>query len=141
MSYSKSKIKEFKPQEKNGSKILNKNKFFSDFTSLMRNIEFKEFYNNYFKDWSDIQTMIFYMKIYSTIENLYFNKYKSDISDELMTYLLHKIITTNETRKVAVELFKNFKGEKSDIIDVNQLVYFESLIDFDSSKNNLLIEN
>ena len=141
MSYSKSEIKKFKPQEKNGSKILNKNKFFSDFTSLMRNIEFKEFYNNYFKDWSDIQTMIFYMKIYSTIENLYFNKYKSDISDELMTYLLHKIITTNETRKVAVELFKNFKGEKSDIIDVNQLVYFESLIDFDSSKNNLLIEN
>ena len=50
MSYSKSEIKEFKPQEKNGSKILNKNKFFSDFTSLMRNIEFKEFYNNYFKD-------------------------------------------------------------------------------------------
>ena len=141
MSYSKSEIKEFKPQEKNGSKILNKNKFFSDFTSLMRNIEFKEFYNNYFKDWSDIQTMIFYMKIYSTIENLYFNKYKSDISDELMTYLLHKIITTNETRKVAVELFKNFKGEKSDIIDVNQLVYFESLIDFDTPKNNLLIEN
>ena len=141
MSYSKSEIKKFKPQEKNGAKILNKNKFFCDFTSLMRNIEFKEFYNNYFKDWSDIQTMIFYMKIYSTIENLYFNKYKSDISDELMTYMLHKIITTNETRKVAIELFKNFKGEKSDIIDVNQLVYFESLIDFDSSKNNLLIEN
>ena len=141
MSYSKSKIEKFKPQEKDGTKILNKNKFFSDFTSLMRNIEFKEFYSNYFKDWSDIQTMIFYMKIYSTIENLYFNKYKSDISDELMTYLLHKIITTNETRKVAVELFKNFKGEKSDIIDVNQLVYFESLIDFDTSKNNLLIKN
>lgn len=141
MSYSKSEIEEFKPQEKNGSKILKKNKFFSDFTSLMRNIEFKEFYNNYFNDWSDIQTMIFYMKIYSTIENLYFNKYKNNISDELMTYMLHKIITTNETRKVAVELFKNFKGEKSDIIDVNKLVYFESLIDFDSTKNNLLIKN
>ena len=81
------------------------------------------------------------MKIYSTIENLYFNKYKSDISDELMTYLLHKIITTNETRKVAVELFKNFKGEKSDIIDVNQLVYFESLIDFDTPKKKFIIEN
>lgn len=141
MSYSKSEIKEFQSQENKGNKILNKNKFFSDFTSLMRNIEFKEFYNNYFNDWSDIQTMIFYMKIYSTIENLYFNKYKNNISDELMTYMLHKIITTNETRKIAVELFKNFKGEKSDIIDANKLVYFESLIDFDTSKNNLLIKN
>lgn len=141
MSYSKSEIKEFKSEENKGNKILNKNKFFSDFTSLMRNIEFKEFYDNYFNDWSDIQTMIFYMKIYSTIEKLYFSKYKNHISDDLMTYVLHKIITTNETRKIAIELFKNFKGEKSDVLDTNKLTYFESLIDFDTSKNNLLIKN
>ena len=123
-----------------GNKILKKNKFFQDFTSLMRNIEFRQFYHNYFKDWSDIQTMVFYMKIYSTIEDLYLNKHKEHISDELMTFMLHKIITTNETRKIAVELFKNFKGEKSDIVDINKLKFFESLIDFDTSKK-LLIKN
>ena len=104
----------------------------------MRNFEFREFYHNYFKDWSDIQTMIFYMKIYTTIEDMYHKKYNENISDELMTYMLHKIITTNDTRKIAVELFKNFKGEKSEIVDQKKLQYFESLIDFDSSKKLLL---
>lgn len=140
MDYSKSNIQKYDSKSNEGSKILKKNKFFQDFTSLMRNFEFRDFYQNYFKDWSDIQTMIFYMKIYTTIEDLYLNKYKENISDELITYMLHKIITTNETRKIAVELFKNFKGEKSDIIDKNKLKYFESLIDFDSSKK-LLIKN
>lgn len=138
MDYSKPEIQKYDSVSNEGSKILKKNKFFQDFTSLMRNFEFREFYHNYFKDWSDIQTMIFYMKIYTTIEDMYHKKYNEDISDELMTYMLHKIITTNDTRKIAVELFKNFKGEKSDIVDQKKLQYFESLIDFDSSKKLLL---
>lgn len=133
-------VKKYEKNEEEGKNILKKNKFFQDFTSLMRNIEFRDFYQNYFKDWSDIQTMIFYMKIYSTVEEIYYTKHKQNISDELMTYVLHQIITTTETRKVAVELFKNFKGEKSDIVDSTKLTYFESLIDFDK-KNIMLIKN
>ena len=133
-------VKKYEKNEEDGKNILKKNKFFQDFTSLMRNVEFRDFYQNYFKDWSDIQTMIFYMKIYSTVEEIYYTKYKQNISDELMTYVLHQIITTTETRKVAVELFKNFKGEKSDIVDRTKLTYFESLIDFDK-KNTMLIKN
>ena len=133
-------VKKYEKNEEDGKKILKKNKFFQDFTSLMRNIEFRDFYQNYFKDWSDIQTMIFYMKIYSTVEEIYYTKYNQNISDELMTYVLHQIITTTETRKVAVELFKNFKGEKSEIVDSTKLTYFESLIDFDK-KNIMLIKN
>ncbi len=133
-------VKKYEKNEEDGKNILKKNKFFQDFTSLMRNVEFRDFYQNYFKDWSDIQTMIFYMKIYSTVEEIYYTKYKQNISDELMTYVLHQIITTTETRKVAVELFKNFKGEKSDIVDSTKLTYFESLIDFDK-KNIMLIKN
>ena len=106
----------------------------------MRNNEFKKFYHNYFKDWSDIQTMIFYMKIYSAVEDLYYSQYKKEISDELMTYTLHKIITTQETRKIAVEIFKNFKGEESNI-DKNRLTYFKSIINFESIPSNLLIKN
>ena len=86
-------VKKYEKNEENGKKILKKNKFFQDFTSLMRNIEFRDFYQNYFKDWSDIQTMIFYMKIYSTVEEIYYTKYNQNISDELMTYVLHQIIT------------------------------------------------
>ena len=133
-------VKKYEKNEENIKNILKKNKFFKYFKSLMRNVEFRDFYQNYFKDWSDIQTMIFYMKIYSTVEEIYYTKYKQNISDELMTYVLHQIITTTETRKVAVELFKNFKGEKSDIVDRTKLTYFESLIDFDK-KNTMLIKN
>ena len=135
-----STIKNYNKQEEEGQKILNENNFFQDFTSLMRNNEFKKFYHNYFKDWSDIQTMIFYMKIYSTVEDLYYSQYKKEISDELMTYTLHKIITTQETRKIAVEIFKNFKGEESNI-DKNRLTYFKSIINFESIPSNLLIKN
>lgn len=140
MEIQTSTTKNYTKLEKEGEKILSKNHFFQDFTSLMRNNEFKNFYQNYFKDWSDIQTMIFYMKIYSTVEELYYSQFKKEISDELMTYTLHKIITTNETRKVAMEIFKNFKGDQS-LIDKNRLTYFKSIIKFESVSSNLLIEN
>tara|TARA_Y100000591_G_C21408445_1_gene486366 strand:+ start:132 stop:554 length:423 start_codon:yes stop_codon:yes gene_type:complete len=126
---------------KSGSKMLKTNPFFKDFTSIMRNEEFKQFYNNYFKDWSDIQTMIFYMKLYTTIEQSYYSKYQSPISDELMTYTLHKIITTKEIRSVAIELFKGFKGEKLTILSPEKLENFNLLLDFDTTKKILMIEN
>ena len=105
-------IQKYNQSESEGAKILKKNKFFRDFTSLMRNIEFKQFYFNYFKDWTDIQTMIFYMKLYTTIEDAYFGQYNKSISDELITFTLHKIITTDKIRKVAIEMFKNFFPEE-----------------------------
>ena len=107
----------------------------------MRNLEFRNFYNEYFNDWSDIQTMIFYMKMYSTIEEIYFIKYNENISDELMTYTLHRIITTNDTRKAAIELFKEFKGENNENnINNKRITFFESLIDFESNKKLLLLK-
>lgn len=130
-----------------GKNILKENIFFKDFTSLMRNQEFKKFYNEYFNDWSDIQTMIFYMKLYSIIEDLYFKRYNSNISDELMTYTLHKIITTKETRQLSMKLFRIFQGkeDKLTISDKNELNNLESMINFDlllkQRKNKLYIEN
>ena len=124
-----------------GKKILKENPFFRDFTGIMRNNEFKKFYHNYFKDWSDIQTMIFYMKLYTTIEDAYYGQYNEKITDELITYTLHKIITTTEMRKMAMELFKNFKGESLYIINPQNLITFTEFVDFDSCKANLLIQN
>ena len=54
--------------ERKGGEILNENKFFSDLCSMMKNVEFLKFYDEYLKDWSDIQCMIFYMKLYTTID-------------------------------------------------------------------------
>ena len=42
--------------------------FIGDLVKLMRNPEFKDFYDRYFRDWNDIQSMVFFMKLYSSVE-------------------------------------------------------------------------
>lgn len=109
-----------------GNKIYNSNPFFRDLTGLMNNVEFHDFYNKYFHDWSDIQTMIFYMKLYKAIEYGYQTQYQSKIEPELMTFVLHKIMTTTYMRKRAMEIFNSFK--ESSLSDHEM---FCKLIDFE----------
>jgi len=99
----------FKESIKNGKKILSKNDFFQDFIGLMKNIEFDNFYNKYFNNWSDIQTMLFYMKLYKAVEYGYNDKFKKPIEPELMTFILHKIMTDTALRRSAVQIFNSFK--------------------------------
>lgn len=111
-----------------GSKIYNNNPFFRDLTGLMNNVEFHDFYNKYFHDWSDIQTMIFYMKLYKAIEYGYQTQYQSNIEPELMTFVLHKIMTTTSMRKRAMEMFNSFKESSlSDHEMFCKLIDFENL--------------
>tara|TARA_B110000285_G_scaffold234213_1_gene310380 strand:- start:1873 stop:2277 length:405 start_codon:yes stop_codon:yes gene_type:complete len=115
-----------------GRKILSSNPFFKDLVTIMKNTEFKNFYDTYFRDWSDIQTMIFYMKIYKTTEFEYTRRHNSTISDELMVYTLHGIMTTTETRKVAMQLFTDFKELNHD-----RSYDFRTLIQFNNPNNNM----
>ena len=112
-------------EEVKGKKILSQNTFFQDLCSLMKNTEFKSFYAKYFNEWSEIECMIFYMKLYSTIEYEYKLRCNNDISDELMTYMLHKIMTTSKIRAIAFDLFKNYKS-----IDHNASQNFRNLLQF-----------
>lgn len=100
---------DFKESIKSGAKILSKNDFFQDFIGLMQNIEFDNFYNKYFNNWSDIQTMLFYMKLYKAVEYGYNDAFNKKIEPELMTFILHKIMTENTLRKSAVQIFNSFK--------------------------------
>ena len=118
-------MKSIESFEKKGSKILQSNGFFQDLCSLMKNNEFRHFYTTYFNDWSEIQCMIFYMKLYSTIQYEYSKRYNEEITDTLMTYMLHKIMTTSETRKYAFDLFQNYKD-----IDHKQTQEFRNLLTF-----------
>lgn len=126
----------FEQSIQKGNKILYENEFFRDFISLMHNTEFNEFYKKYFQNWSDIETMIFYMKLYKAIEYGYTNKYNTTIDPQLMTFTLHKVMTTTSLRKAAIKIFRNFKD--SSITDKE---IFCKLIDFSSISNeNLLIK-
>ena len=95
--------------ERKGGEILNENKFFSDLCSMMKNVEFLKFYDEYLKDWSDIQCMIFYMKLYTTIDFEYNSRFNDKISDEAMTYTIKQIMENRDTRRYAFDLFKDFK--------------------------------
>jgi hypothetical protein len=127
---------DYTSKENKGKEILQKNSFFNDLVKLMKNAEFKTFYNKYFHDWSDIQTMIFYMKLYTTVEFEYERRFKKQINDEIMTYTLHHVMSNNETRKVAMELFRDFR----DLVH-SKTYDFRTLIQFNNESGNLLLTN
>ena len=116
--------------ERKGGKILSENKFFSDLCSLMKNVEFLKFYDEYLKDWSDIQCMIFYMKLYTTIDYEYSNRFNSKISDEAMTYTIKQIMENRDTRRFAFDLFKDFKD-----ISHKNTGSFRTLLNFDNKES------
>ncbi len=123
--------------EKKGKEILDSNKFFLDLCNLMSNMEFLKFYDDYFKDWSDIQCMIFYMKLYSTIDYEFQNRYNEKISDSMMTFMLKEIMSDKTTRGYALDLFKDFK----ETIGHNRTKNFRSLLNFDNSNIKFLGDN
>ncbi len=112
--------------ERKGGEILKQNKFFSDLCNIMKNTEFIKFFDEYFKDWSNIQCMIFYMKLYSTIEYEYSARYDGSISDETMTYMLKQIMNNRDTRRFAFDLFKDFRD-----ISHKNTGSFRTLLNFD----------
>ena len=124
--------------ETKGAEILTTNPFFKDLIGIMKNTEFKNFYYKYFKDWTDIQTMIFYMKLYTTIEYEYNSRFSNQINDNLMTYTLHNVMTNTNMRRMAMSLFRDFKD-----LNHSRTYDFRTLIQFDSINNNntLLIDH
>tara|TARA_B100001094_G_C17627298_1_gene528775 strand:+ start:22 stop:396 length:375 start_codon:yes stop_codon:yes gene_type:complete len=113
-------------QEKYGNELYKSNNFFSDLCRLMKNNEFKIFYNQYFKNWSDIQCMIFYMKLYSTIQYEYKIRFNMEITDNVMCFAMHNVMKNTKTRKIAMKLFKDFETNNT------QNVYnFGKLLTFD----------
>ena len=125
--------------ETKGAEILRTNPFFKDLIGIMKNTEFKNFYSKYFKDWTDIQTMIFYMKLYTTIEYEYNSRFSNQINDNLMTYTLHNVMTNTNMRRMAMSLFRDFKDlNHSRTYDFRTLIQFNNI---DSDTNTLFIKN
>lgn len=121
-----------------GSEILKKNEFFEKLIKMMNSSEFLDFYDSYFKDWSDIETIIFYIKLYKTVEYEYKRRFNNNISPELMTYSLYNILNTKELRKCALEKFRDFKELKH--VDMSKNEEFRYLLDFNLDNNVKSIE-
>ena len=97
--------------EQKGCEIRRNNSFFKNLCSVMKDRGFKQFYDKYFQSWNDVECMVFYMKLYDTIDHEFKERYNTNISDDMMTYTLHEIMTTPQLRKTAFTLFKTYEKD------------------------------
>tara|TARA_E500000178_G_C16815250_1_gene658858 strand:- start:63 stop:461 length:399 start_codon:yes stop_codon:yes gene_type:complete len=104
--------------------------FLRDLVEIMNNENFKVFYDNYMNDFSEMETIFFYMKLYETIQFEYNSRYNKKLDDGKMIKLLYNIMNDSELRKFALELFGNFR---SDILSKKNQK-FRSLLNFNNFK-------
>ena len=77
------------------------------------------------------------MKLYKAVEYGYSIKFYTPIEPELMTFILHKIMTDTSLRKSAVKIFDSFKE-----CSMTDKEIFCKLLDYNALSNEkLLIEN
>lgn len=108
---------------KKGQKILNKNDFFNDLEFIMSNKLFSSFYKKYFTDFSNIRTIILYMKLYETIQKEYKEKHGYAIEKELLIYIIKELMSNSYSRKNVYDAFYKYCDnmndcKKSSILDI-----------------------
>jgi hypothetical protein len=106
-----------------GQKILKENDFFNGLNNIMSNNDFRLFYDKYFGDITDVNTVILYMKLYETIQKEYKTIYNVDIQKELLVYMMKELMSDNNTRKNILESFYNYSNNKNN--NKNLLDIFE----------------
>lgn len=96
-----------------GNNLLNSNLFFYDLEKIMSDDNFKTFYNEYFKDFSNIKVVTLYMKLYETIQLEYKEIYNCDIEKELLAYMMKQLMDDNNNRKLIFNSFNNYMEDKN----------------------------
>ena len=95
---------------KKGEIILQENNFFYDLDSIMRNDNFRTFYEKYFKDFTDVKIVLLYMKLYETVQKEYFEINKKDIEKELLAYIIKELMNDNYTRGIIINSFNEYEN-------------------------------
>ena len=101
-----------------GKVILNENNFFKDLDKLMTNNEFRNFYDKYFKDFSDTKIVLLYMKLYETLQLEYKEKNGYEIEKELLAYIMKELMSDNISRKNIIEAFNDYTENKKYLLDI-----------------------
>jgi hypothetical protein len=94
------KIKEY---ERRGWKIFNKNKNMHDLAVVMENEQFKQFFDEHFKTWDDVKTIIMFMKVYQLIDNTY-----PLFTPQQKICILHDIIENKDSRHTISTYMQNW---------------------------------
>ena len=97
---------------------VTENKFFNQLNSLMMDDNFRNFYNEYFKDFTDVKVAILYMKLYETLEVEYKKRNNSDIDRRFLMFIIKEVMAEKTTRKKILESFENYtKNNDNQFLD------------------------
>ena len=79
----------------------------------MNDDNFRLFYNEYYKDFTDVKIVTLYMKLYETIQIEYREKNNCDIDKELLIYIIKNLMDDHTSRKLVLEAFHNYSENKN----------------------------
>ena len=96
-----------------GNNILKNNTFLHNLDKIMNDDNFILFYNEYYKDFTDVKIVTLYMKLYETIQIEYREKNNCDIDKELLIYIIKNLMDDHTSRKLVLEAFHNYSENKN----------------------------
>tara|TARA_B100001175_G_C19456662_1_gene614173 strand:+ start:472 stop:801 length:330 start_codon:yes stop_codon:yes gene_type:complete len=108
-------------------KLIEKNNssFFKDLLFLMNNSTFKSFYKKYCDTWTNINTVIMYLKLYEIIEISYYNKFNKKISHKDMLFILNNIIKNSILRQIVINNYNIYKTNNTQHLITNNIKYIQ----------------
>ena len=92
-----------------GKNEIQTNSFFTFLNKLMTNTDLRPFIDEYFSEWSDIETTIMFIKLYQSIENE-FKKNGCGTTGEEIIAIVKGLITTPVYRQEIVQEMRRYQG-------------------------------
>ena len=105
--------------EQEGEKIVEKNTFFKDLSTIMKNADVKTFFDKYFTDMNSIKSTVIYMKVFRLLEEKYKTLSEKELSEYVNIYLLHRAMTSNELRtKLINDTLEHLEDNRKPILNL-----------------------
>lgn len=105
--------------EQEGEKIVEKNTFFKDLSTIMKNANVKTFFDKYFTDMNSIKSTVIYMKVFRLLEEKYKTLSEKELSEYVNIYLLHRAMTSNELRtKLINDTLEHLEDNRKPILNL-----------------------
>uniref|UniRef100_A0A6C0EJQ1 Uncharacterized protein n=1 Tax=viral metagenome TaxID=1070528 RepID=A0A6C0EJQ1_9ZZZZ len=100
--------------EQKGRKIYKRNQHFRRLANVMEHPEFREFFNEYMKDWDTAETIIMFMKIYEAIE-----KHSSvQLTPYQKIAVVDEVLSNSELRRKVCAGIKQWTNGKDEVTTV-----------------------
>jgi hypothetical protein len=101
--------------------LKDENNFFKKLDDVMSDHVFKSFYDEYFRNFTDIKTVIMYMKLYESLTNVYKINMNQDMPKELLVNTMKNIMEEKDLRRSTVQSFQTFVESNKQNLDLFQI--------------------